>query len=404
MPVSGETFLDLPTLALVAIGLADLLGLFLVFCWLQDRAVRALAWWGCAYFLGAFSLTIWLAPGFAHRMPPEVPEALTLLACGVIWSGIRLFHGRPLSPTTAFAGAALWPVLCQFPEMPPGSSARLIVGAVLAAAYTFVIAREFWRERRQSLKSRAAGIVVPLLHASIFLLPAAMELVAGESTAVWITLFVLQVMIYSVGGAFIVLLMVKDRHLTVYRTAAETDHLTGLLNRRAFLAGAMALSSQRGQHGTSLTLMMFDLDHFKSINDGFGHATGDAALCVFAQVLRSGMRAHDLVGRLGGEEFAAIVPGDLAVAEIIGERIRTAFERAAVMIEGHPVGGTVSIGAASAIAPVANLGALIACADAALYDAKRSGRNRLCFADPAMVNDYVPLVPEQGEFAHVHLV
>jgi diguanylate cyclase (GGDEF)-like protein len=404
MPVSGETFLDLPTLGLVAIGLADLLGLFLVFCWLQDRAVRALAWWGCAYFIGAFSLTLWLAPDAADRMPPEIPEALTLLACGVIWSGIRLFHGRPLSATAAFAGAALWPVLCQSPEMPPGSSARLIVGAMFAAAYTFVIAREFWRERRQSLKSRAAGIVVPALHASIFLLPAAMELVAAENGAVWLTLFVVQVMIYSIGGAFIVLLMVKDRHLTVYRTAAETDHLTGLLNRRAFLANAMALSARHSLQDTPLTLMMFDLDHFKSINDRFGHATGDAALCVFAQVLRSSMRTHDIVGRLGGEEFAAIVPGDLAVAEIIGERVRAAFERAAVTIDDHPVGGTVSIGAASAAAPVANLDALMGCADAALYDAKRSGRNRLCFADPSVIADHVPLVPAQGDLAHVHLV
>ena len=116
------------------------------------------------------------------------------------------------------------------------------------------------------------------------------------------------------------------------------------------------------------------------------------------------MRTHDIVGRLGGEEFAAIVPGDLAVAEIIGERVRAAFERAAVTVEGHPVGGTVSIGAASAAAPVANLDALMGCADAALYDAKRSGRNRLCFADPSAIVDHVPLVPAQVDLAHVHLV
>jgi hypothetical protein len=113
--LASEPILDLPTLGLVAIGLADLLGLFLVFCWLQDRAVRALAWWGTAYFLGASSLTLWLNPDFAHRVPPESPEAMTLLACGVIWSGTRLLHGRPLSVTGAFAGAALWPALCKFP-------------------------------------------------------------------------------------------------------------------------------------------------------------------------------------------------------------------------------------------------------------------------------------------------
>jgi len=402
--LASEPILDLPTLGLVAIGLADLLGLFLVFCWLQDRAVRALAWWGTAYFLGASALTLWLNPDFAHRMPPEIPEAMTLLACGVIWSGTRLLHGRPLSVTGAFAGAALWPVLCQFPEMPPGSSARLIVGAGFAAVYTFLIAREFWRERRESLKSRSAGFLVPALHASIFLLPAVMEFATGENSPIWVTLFVLQVMIYSVGGAFIVLLMVKDRHLTIYRTAAETDHLTGLLNRRAFLANAVALSTRQNLRDTSVTLMMFDLDHFKSINDRFGHAIGDAALCVFAQVLRGSMRANDIVGRLGGEEFAAIVPGDLSVAEIIGERVRSAFERVATTIEGHAVNGTVSIGAASATAPVTSLDLLMGCADAALYDAKRSGRNRLCFAAPPSLSDHVPLVPEQADLAHVHLV
>jgi diguanylate cyclase (GGDEF)-like protein len=397
--------LHLPTLAVVGIGLADLLGLFLVFCWLQDRAARALAWWGSAYFIGAFSLTLWLSPGFARGVAAEIPEALTLLACGVIWSGIRLFHGRPLSPTAAFAGAILWPVLCQIPEIPAGSRARLIVGAVVAALYTFAIAREFWRERRQSLKSRTAGVIVPALHASIFLVPAAMELVAPEqNAAIWLSLFVVQVMIYSLGGAFIVLLMVKDRHLTIYRTAAETDHLTGLLNRRAFIANAVALATRNNLRDTPVTLMMFDLDHFKSINDRFGHATGDAALCVFAETLRATTRAHDIVGRLGGEEFAAIVPGDLAVAGIMGERIRAAFERAAVWIDGHSVGGTVSIGAATALVPVTNLDALLASADAALYDAKRSGRNRLCVAPPRLVQDNVPLVPELSDLAHVHLV
>ncbi len=400
----SETVLDLPTLALVAIGLADLLGLFLVFCWLQDREIRALAWWGTAYFLGASSLTLWLSPEFAHRMPLEIPEAMSLLACGVIWSGTRLFHGRPLSVTGTFAGAVLWPVLCQFPEMPPGSSARVMVGAGFAAVYTFLIAREFWRERRDSVKSRTAGIVVPALHASIFLLPAAMEFVAGENSTVWVTLFVLQVMIYSVGGAFIALLMVKDRHMTVYRTAAETDHLTGLLNRRAFLANAVALATRQNLRDTSVTLLIFDLDHFKSINDRFGHATGDAALYVFAQVLRSSMRANDIFGRLGGEEFAAIVPGDLSVAEIIAERVRSAFERVATTIEGHSVNGTVSIGAASAAAPVTSLDLLMGCADAALYEAKRTGRNRFCFAAPRSLSDHVPLVPEAADLAHVHLV
>ncbi len=396
MFVSGHAVLDLGTLVLVAVGLADLLGLFLVFCWLQDRGVRALAWWGSAYFIGAFSLTLWLTPNLVQRIPAETPEALTLLACGVIWSGIRLFHGRRLTPAPAFAGAALWPVLCQFPAMGPGSDLRLLIGAALIALYTVAIAREFWRERRQSLKSRTAGVLVPTLHAMIFLLPAAMQMIVPEDRAsFWLTLFVVEIMIYSVGGAFIVLLTVKDRHLTEYRQAAETDHLTGLFNRRAFFEHALALCARQKLRGTPVTLLMFDLDHFKTINDRFGHATGDAALRAFADVLRTSMRANDLVCRFGGEEFAAIFPGDVSVAQIIGERVRAAFESAGATIEGHPVGGTVSIGAATELVPCASLDALIGRADAALYEAKKQGRNRLRVAALADSIDDVPFVPVQ---------
>ncbi len=151
---------------------------------------------------------------------------------------------------------------------------------------------------------------------------------------------------------------------------------------------------------------MFDLDHSKLINDRFGHATGDAALRAFADVLRTSMRANDLVCRFAGEEFAAIVPGDVSVAQIIGERVRAAFENAGATIERHPVGGTVSIGAATEHVPCASLDALIGRADAALYEAKNQGRNRLRVVALADSIDYVPFVPVQPvrEPECVHLI
>ena len=136
-------FLDVPTLVIVSIALAGLLGVFLVISWVQDRDVRPLAWWGSAYLIGAASMALWVTPEPRFHLPPEVPEALTLLACGVIWSGIRLFHGRELRPLGAFAGALVWPVLCQMPEVGQGTHARVALGAMLVAAYTFVIACEF---------------------------------------------------------------------------------------------------------------------------------------------------------------------------------------------------------------------------------------------------------------------
>jgi diguanylate cyclase (GGDEF)-like protein len=401
-------FLDVPTLVIVSIALAGLLGLFLVISWIQDRDVRPLAWWGSAYLIGAASMALWVTPEPRLHVPPEVPEALALLACGVIWSGIRLFHGRELRPLGALAGAILWPVLCQLPQAGQGTYGRVALGAGLVAAYTFVIAWELWRERRLTLFSRAAAVIVPCLHAAIFLMPLAMPLVLSEGAAVkWLTVFALESIIYAVGTAFIVLLMVKDHHVHVYRRAATTDHLTGLPNRRAFLQGAVDLCSRQARKREPVTLMMFDLDHFKSINDRFGHAAGDEALKVFAQVLGTSMRASDIMGRLGGEEFAAIVPGNNEIAAKIAERIRAGFEAAGQVIVGHTIGATVSIGAATVCNPIVDIDALINRADAALYDAKHSGRNRMCVApdappdqdEPAAV--VVPL-PKRAPAARVH--
>ena len=243
---------------------------------------------------------------------------MIFVACGMIWNGVRLFRGRRLLPIAAFAGAVVWLLLCQLPLFPAGSTARVVLGVLVVATYTFFIAFELSRERRKSLYSRTAAIVVPCLHAAIFLMPLAIRALTPDVIAAsWVTVFALETMLYAVGTAFIVLLMVKDHSVGVYRHAASTDHLTGLLNRRAFLENALQLCARQAEDNKPVTLMMFDLDHFKSINDRFGHAVGDEALRVFAETIRKSMRATDIVGRLGGEEFAAIVdePIDLASAD-----------------------------------------------------------------------------------------
>lgn len=118
---------------------------------------------------------------------------------------------------------------------------------------------------------------------------------------------------------------------------------------------------------------------------------GDEALRLFAQVIRKGMRATDIVGRLGGEEFAAIVPEPMEVAAPIAERVRASFEAAGVTVAGHAIGATVSIGAATATGVVTNIDALIARTDVALYRAKGEGRNRLRTADDEQASERAPL-------------
>ena len=384
--------LDLPTLSLVAICIAGLLGLFLIIDWMQQRNVRALAWWGSAYLIGASGMALGTMPTPVIQLPPIVPGALTFLACGMIWNGVRLFQGRRVLPFATFIGAALWLGIGQIPGALDDGRGP-VLGALIVPLYTFFIAIELWRERRRTRYSRAAAIVVPCLHAGIFLVPLVMRalLPAGHDT-IWLTVFTLETILYAVGTAFIVMLMVKDHHVHVYRTAACTDHLTGLLSRRAFMDNALTLCAHQTKRSEPVAMLLFDLDHFKAINDRFGHAAGDHVLRLFGQVVRASTRAVDIIGRFGGEEFIAIVPGGLESATKIAERVRSGFEASGLTVGTHSVGATVSIGAAISYDPVTSIDSLIASADAALYRAKHDGRNRVHIAEQEMANERARLI------------
>lgn len=367
--------LDVPTLLVVAICVTAVLGLFLLLAWLQQRSVRALAWWGAAYLIGAVSLATWSAPGAALEVPSEIPAMLILIACGMIWNGVRLFHGRRVLRLANVAGATIWLAGTRLPFFAAHEDGRIALGAVVVAVYTFCIALEFWRDRRQSLRSRVGAILVPSLHAGIFLTPLVIRVCLPDAPAQrWLVIFALETIIYAVGTAFILMLMVKDHYVHIYRSAANSDPLTGLLNRRGFVESARSLCKHVGGQ-KPIALLMFDIDHFKSVNDRFGHAVGDEVLRLFAQVTNANLRVNDVVARLGGEEFAAIVPADRGQATSIAERVRLAFETAGVVVAGHRIGATVSIGVALSDAPVTNIEALLLRADAALYEAKAAGRN-----------------------------
>src|SRR5262249_48523119 len=159
----------------------------------------------------------------------------------------------------------------------------------------------------------------------------------------------------------IVLVLAKERTVRIQRDAASTDELTGILNRRGFFAAAQQLVARQAKKGEPVSVLMFDLDHFKSINDRFGHMVGDEALRLFAATAAGNLRASDVVARFGGEELVAILPGSLSDASAAAERVRLAFQAAARAVAGRPVAATVSVGAASA-ALCADVAALLATA------------------------------------------
>jgi diguanylate cyclase (GGDEF)-like protein len=157
-----------------------------------------------------------------------------------------------------------------------------------------------------------------------------------------------------------------------------TDALTGLPNRRALFEVADSFSHDDDLRADAISVLIFDLDQFKQTNDRFGHELGDRVLKLFAVTAQAHCSGTGMVARLGGEEFAAILPGaDPLEAVGTGEAVRRAFANSAAFVDGLPVGATVSVGAASAVGVAGDLNALFRRADAALYVAKRAGRNRV---------------------------
>jgi diguanylate cyclase (GGDEF)-like protein len=195
-------------------------------------------------------------------------------------------------------------------------------------------------------------------------------------TSAWTAVFALETMLYVVGTAFIVLALAKDRVVRAQKNAAATDELTGLLNRRGFLEAARELMRTQAKKREPVSVLIFDLDFFKSVNDRFGHAMGDEVLRMFGHTVTTTTRETDLAGRFGGEEFVTLVPGSLADAMVVGERVRAAFEEAGRVVAERELGATVSVGAACGRASD-DLAALLVRADAALYRAKDNGRNRV---------------------------
>jgi diguanylate cyclase (GGDEF)-like protein len=164
------------------------------------------------------------------------------------------------------------------------------------------------------------------------------------------------------------------------------DPLTGIANRRSFLQDAALLAKRHGADPRPTAVLLIDLDHFKSINDRFGHALGDRVLEIFTDAARQSLRSTDLLGRLGGEEFAAVLTDtsrDKALA--VAERIREAFARAAQDVDDRPVCATVSIGLVHCEDAALDISTLLAQADQALYFAKERGRNRVEVASLDMV-------------------
>ena len=164
---------------------------------------------------------------------------------------------------------------------------------------------------------------------------------------------------------------------------AAIDGMTGLNNRRTFLELAETEWTRFRRYGRPMGLLMFDIDHFKRVNDTYGHDAGDEVIKTVVDILQKQKRASDIAGRLGGEEFALVLPeATLDSAVGAGERLRKLVAEHVIAAGGTRIPVTISVGASICHAATSGVEELIKQADLALYEAKRGGRNRVCRYTP----------------------
>jgi diguanylate cyclase (GGDEF)-like protein len=179
---------------------------------------------------------------------------------------------------------------------------------------------------------------------------------------------------------------INERELAAQYTGhledlATTDALTKLYNRRHFESAARAELARFQRYFRPLSILILDVDHFKSVNDRFGHAVGDTVLIGVADACRSIKRASDIAARIGGEEFAILLPEtNEEAARSFAERLRKEITECAPIVQGEKLALTASVGVAIATRHTTRVNALLQAADEALYQAKRTGRNRVCVA------------------------
>jgi diguanylate cyclase (GGDEF)-like protein len=262
------------------------------------------------------------------------------------------------------------------------------LGLATGAVYLFAAATSLWGGRKERLTLRWPFMGLTVVHASVLSIGAYSTLdgsTSQDEVPPVISMFGIihfESVIFALGTAVFILALVKERSEAASRMAATIDPLTGIANRAAFMESAERVMERCRRANAPVSVIMFDLDHFKDVNDTLGHPIGDAVIRKFCEVAAIVLRPNDVFGRIGGEEFAVVLPGSsIEAACARAERIRESFAEKCLFVGDHQVNTTVSGGVSMSVNGEQPLSALLKYADVALYRAKAEGRNRVRRAD-----------------------
>jgi diguanylate cyclase (GGDEF)-like protein len=372
---------DFPTLVAITVFTSALVGCLLLLSWLQHRRIFALALWGSAFIIAAIATTLITARGAIPDVwSIVIGNAILAAASGIIWSGVRNFEGKRVWVVLTLAGALIWLAACAISPIYALPEARAIVMAAITIIYTLLAVLELWCGRGDGAW-RWPIMLLLLGHAAAIpvRIPLVGSLTGHHPLHVGLLTFaLLEALFLCVCAAYLLVGLVKDRIAARHQRASLIDPLTGVANRRGFIRAAERVMVRTRFTGRPAALLLFDLDRFKNINDRFGHSAGDAVLTAFCQLATSLLRPTDLFGRIGGEEFASLLPDTTRQdALLLAERLRAAFEVTTHTVAGRTLTATVCVGVAISDDASSDLAALLDVADQTLYRAKAMGRNRV---------------------------
>ncbi|MCT4625728.1 GGDEF domain-containing protein [Halodesulfovibrio sp.] len=364
--------------------------------WLQHShfSTKGVRWWATAMSSFLLSLVLIAFRGF---IPPFLSKVLVNICATVgylcFWYGIRAFFNRPLNFYVIACGVLLTSTTAIVSSLSLFLP-QFILYKIITLSFSYSIpnvlsAYELLRYGRHSKTAKYLGYMniasafVNFMHGVLILYTHSFNTFfsTGVGTLVYI-LWSNGTLLFTTFG--LIMLIVEELNAKLAQQAVE-DPLTGLFNRRALNEVSSTYFTKSQQKEKRVGLLMLDIDHFKVVNDTYGHATGDLLLKHFANEVSCCLRATDSLYRMGGEEFLVIIPDcSAAVLQGLGERIRAHIEQTPLVMPHGTIHNTVSIGCSLSCASDSCLDSAIERADTALYLAKENGRNRVTMHEVAV--------------------